>query len=190
MADEMEQPVRVVSLIFAAILASGCTSYRPPAPAFHPQLVGEHTIDSGDHLRIVVYGEDDLSSQYAVDQAGYLTMPLIGDVPARGRTTGELRSVIEARFRDGFLLHPSVAVEVAQYRPLFVMGAVGAAGRHDYIPGMTVQNAIAAAGGFSASADQESVDLTRSVNGQVMTGRVLITDPVVPGDTVVVRPRY
>ena len=174
----------------ASALATACTTYQPPAPAFHPALTGEHYVDSGDRLRITVYGEDDLSSQYAVDQAGYLSMPLIGNVPARGQTTSQLQGAIEARFRDGFLLHPSVAVEVSEYRPVFVMGSVGGPGRHAFLPGMTVQNAIAAAGGFAPSADQASVDLTRAVNGQVMTGRVLITDPVVPGDTIMVRDRF
>ena len=160
----------------ASALATACTTYQPPAPAFHPALTGEHYVDSGDRLRITVYGEDDLSSQYAVDQAGYLSMPLIGNVPARGQTTSQLQGAIEARFRDGFLLHPSVAIEVAEYRPVFVMGSVGGPGRHSFLPGMTVQNAIAAAGGFGPSADQASVDLTRAVNGQVMTC-LLYTSP-------------
>ncbi|WP_246160170.1 polysaccharide biosynthesis/export family protein [Aureimonas fodinaquatilis] len=169
---------------------SGCSTYAPPAPAFHPQLTGEHYVDSGDMLRVTVYGENDLSSQYAVDQAGYLSLPLIGEVPARGRTTHQLRQAITARFADGFLLHPDVAVEVAEYRPIFVMGAVQNAGSHAFMPGMTVQNSVAIAGGFQSGADQRTVDLTRQVNGQVMTGRVLITDPVIPGDTIVVRPLF
>lgn len=180
----------VVAALGSLLVMCGCTAYKPAPPAFHPQLTGEHHVDSGDRLRVTVYGEDDLSSQYAVDQAGYLSIPLIGDVPARGRTTSQLRSAITARFQDGFLLHPQVAVEVAEYRPFFIMGEVRLPGRIGFMPGMTVQNAIAAAGGFLPSAEQASVDLTRQVNGQVMTGRVLITDPIIPGDTIMVRRRF
>ena len=69
------------------------------------------------------------------------------------------------------------------------MGEVGAAGQYSYVPGMTVQKAIAAAGGYSARAYQDNVDITRAINGKVMTGRVLISDPLLPGDTVYVRER-
>jgi polysaccharide export outer membrane protein len=69
------------------------------------------------------------------------------------------------------------------------MGEVGAAGQYSYVPGMTVQKAIAAAGGFTPRAFQGNVDITRSINGKVMTGRVPISDPLLPGDTVYVRER-
>ena len=69
------------------------------------------------------------------------------------------------------------------------MGEVGAAGQYSYVPGMTVQKAIAAAGGFSPRGNQSTVDITRSVNGKVMTGRVYTSDPLLPGDTIYVRER-
>ena len=69
------------------------------------------------------------------------------------------------------------------------MGEVGAAGQYSYVPGMTVQKAIAAAGGFSPRAYQGNVDVTRDINGKVLTGRVLTSDPLLPGDTVYVRER-
>ena len=84
---------------------------------------------------------------------------------------------------------PDVSVEIDRYRPIFVMGEVGAAGQYSYVPGMTVQKAIAAAGGFSARANQANVDITRDINGKVMTGRVLTSDPLLPGDTIYVRER-
>ena len=72
---------------------------------------------------------------------------------------------------------------------IFVMGEVGAAGQYSYVPGLTVQKAIAIAGGFTPRANQESVDITRDINGKVMTGRVVTSDPLLPGDTVYVRER-
>jgi polysaccharide export outer membrane protein len=82
-----------------------------------------------------------------------------------------------------------VSVEIDRYRPIFVMGEVGAAGQYSYVPGLTVQKAVAIAGGFSARANQESVDITRDINGEVITGRVRTSDPLLPGDTVYVRER-
>ena len=69
------------------------------------------------------------------------------------------------------------------------MGEVGSSGQYAYVPGMTVQNAVAIAGGFSARAEQANSDVTRHVNGNVMTGRVSIGDPILPGDTIYIRER-
>jgi polysaccharide export outer membrane protein len=69
------------------------------------------------------------------------------------------------------------------------MGEVGTPGQYTYVPGMTVQNTIAVAGGYTARAHQADVDVTRQINGKVMTGRVPITDPILPGDTIYLRER-
>jgi polysaccharide export outer membrane protein len=87
------------------------------------------------------------------------------------------------------LLAVSMLAGCSSYRPIFVMGEVGAAGQYSYVPGLTVQKAIAIAGGFTPRANQESVDITRDINGKVMTGRVITSDPLLPGDTVYVRER-
>ena len=108
---------------------------------------------------------------------------------ARGRTIKQIEASVAAKLADGFIRDPDVSVEVAAYRPFFIMGEVGAGGQYTYTPGMTVQNAVAIAGGFSARAAQREVDVTRHVNGKVLTGRVPVTDPIQPGDTIVVRER-
>jgi polysaccharide export outer membrane protein len=82
-----------------------------------------------------------------------------------------------------------VSVEVDQYRPVFIMGEVGAPGQYSYVPSMTVQQAIAVAGGFTPRAKQSLVDITRQIDGHVMTGSVSTSDPLMPGDTVYVRER-
>jgi polysaccharide export outer membrane protein len=70
------------------------------------------------------------------------------------------------------------------------MGEVNTAGQYTYVAGMTVQSAIAAAGGFTARADQSSVDVTRSIYGEIATLRLNMTDPLMPGDTLYVRERF
>ncbi len=82
-----------------------------------------------------------------------------------------------------------MSVEVERYRPIFVMGEVGSAGQYVYVPGMTVQNAVAIAGGFTPRAQQANADITRNINGKVLSGRVPLSDPVLPGDTIYVRER-
>lgn len=171
------------------MMLAGCASQPQVPDAVHAQLVAPYQLDAGDQLRIVVFGQDDLSNTYVVDQAGAITMPLIGSVPARGRTTAEIASAVEARLRNGYLRQPDVSVEVDKYRPFFAMGEVGVAGQYAFVPGMTVQQAIAVAGGFSPRADLSSVDVTRSVGGHVESDRLTLSDPVMPGDTITVRER-
>lgn len=168
---------------------SACSSYRPAPPAFHAAIGQPYVLDAGDNVRITVFDQANLTNSYAVDQAGYVAFPLIGSVAARGKTAKQLEAQIAAQLQQGFLRSPDVSVEIDRYRPIFVMGEVGAAGQYSYVPGMTVQKAIAVAGGYSARGFQDNVDITRSVNGKVMTGRVLISDPILPGDTIYVRER-
>ncbi|TFF27472.1 polysaccharide export protein [Jiella endophytica] len=169
---------------------SACASYAPAPDAMHQSLEQPYRLDSGDRLKVIVFGEEGLTSSYAVDKAGFVALPLVGDVPARGRNTEQLRQEITQRLADGYLNKPDVTVEVEQYRPFFIMGEVTNGGQYTYVPGMTVQNAIAAAGGYTPRAEQASVDVTRESGGQVMTGRVVPTDPLMPGDTVYVRERW
>lgn len=168
---------------------AGCSGYKPAPAAFHEAINQPYMLDAGDRVRITVFDQDELTNTYSVDQSGYIAFPLVGAVPARGRTVQQMESQIAAKLREGFLRNPDVSVEVDQYRSIFIMGEVGSAGQYAYSPGMTVQNAIAAAGGFSPRANQANADITRTINGRVLTGRVLISDPLLPGDTVFVRER-
>jgi polysaccharide export outer membrane protein len=183
---------RFFSLLCAALfplLLAACSSYQPAPAAMHASLEQPYLLDSGDRIRVTVFGQEGLNNTYSVNQSGYIAFPLIGSIPARGHTVKQMEATIAAKLRQGYIRDPDVSVEVDRYRPVFVMGEVGAAGQYSYVPGMTAQKAIAAAGGFSARAYQGSVDVTRTVNGKVMTGRVVISDPLLPGDTIYVRER-
>jgi polysaccharide export outer membrane protein len=161
----------------------------PAKHAFHSSLVTPYRLDTGDELRIIVFGQTDLTNTYTVDKAGTISMPLIGFVPARGRTTADIEADVAAKLRAGYLRKPDVAAEVARYRPIFVMGEVNAAGQYSYVAGSTIQTAIATAGGFTPRADEYAVKVTRNVSGQIETGPLRMTDPVMPGDTIYVRER-
>jgi polysaccharide export outer membrane protein len=173
----------------AVFIGAGCSNYRPAPAAFHEATGKPYVLDAGDSVRITVFEQDGLTNSYAVDQSGYISFPLVGAVAARGQTVQQLEAQLAAKLRNGFLRDPDIAVEVDRYRPIFVMGEVGAAGQYSYVPGLTVQKAIALAGGYSPRANQATVDVTRSINGEVMTGRVVTSDPLLPGDTIYVRER-
>ena len=180
---------KALAISLMAVLISACAAYKPLDPAFHKALSEPYRLDSGDVLRVTVFGQTELTNTYSVDKAGHLSFPLIGSIGARGITPKQMESRIADGLRRGFLRDPDVSVEVATYRPFFILGEVGTSGQYVYVPGMTVQNAVAIAGGFSARAEQEDVDITRHVNGEIITGRVPISDPILPGDTIAIRER-
>jgi len=188
-ANAMRLKAFATLIIGLLALVSGCATTPEITDAVHTELVSPYRLDSGDRLRVIVFGQSDLSNAYVVDQAGAVIIPLIGAVPARGRTTAEVETEVAARLRNGFIRNPDVSVEVDRYRPFFAMGEVGVAGQYTYVPGMTVQQAIAVAGGFTPRADKSSVQVTRSVAGAVATATLYLSDPVAPGDTIYVRER-
>jgi polysaccharide biosynthesis/export protein len=183
--------------VFAAILATaalaGCAA--PPcevvAEAPTPQAVvnAPYRLASGDRLRIIVFGQSDLSNSFSVDGSGAVSMPLIGRVRAQGLTTAELERAVAARLRQGYLRDPSVSIEVEDFRPFFILGAVAKSGRYPFISGMTGQQAVAVAGGFVPCAVETSVDVTRIVDGQATTFAAPLAYPVRPGDTITVESR-
>ncbi|WP_406858331.1 MULTISPECIES: polysaccharide biosynthesis/export family protein [unclassified Alsobacter] len=180
---------RFLCILGAAALA-GCAPQVYAPPGFSAQLDAPYTLASGDRLRIIVFGQDNLSNSYAVDGSGRVSLPLIGPVGAGGQTTAQLERAIEQKLRAGFLREPRVSVEVEQYRPFFILGEVTTAGQYPYVNAMTVQTAVAIAGGFSPRALRTQAEITRQINGRLVTATVPVTVPVRPGDTVVVRERW
>lgn len=105
---------------------------------------------------------------------------------ARGRSTDALESDIEARYARTYLRDPDVTVQVATYRPFFVLGEVRTPGQYVYFPGMTAETAIAKAGGFTDRANKRVVRITRTLNRTLFEGRIAVTEPIRPGDTIYV----
>jgi polysaccharide export outer membrane protein len=174
------QPVRAVSV---------ATTPVPPVYAYaaHDE---PYRLDAGDRLRIVVFGQEGLTNTYAVDAGGSITMPLIGAVRARGLTPNGLAAAVTSRLKNGYLREPHVAAEVETYRPFFILGEVSAPGQYPYVPNMTVESAVAIAGGFTPRALRSSIKLTRM--GQAGTAQAVVPPGTLlkPGDTVVVAERW
>ena len=170
-------------------------SYPGPTPmavayAEPARFDAAYHLDTGDKLRVVVYGQEGLTNTYAIDAGGSITMPLIGSVPARGRTPAGLAAEISASLRRGFIREPSVSVEIESYRPFFILGEVAAPGQYPYVPNMSVESAVAIAGGFSPRARRDSVTLTHYDGSNTMRMVVPLGTGVGPGDTVMVGERW
>jgi polysaccharide biosynthesis/export protein len=173
----------------SAVVASPIASVAPaPPPAADAGAV--YLLDSGDRLRIVVFGQEGLSNSYIVDAAGNITMPLIGAVPARGTSTSELARVVGSRLRNGFIREPHVAIEVESYRPFFILGEVTYPGQYPYVPNMTVETAVAIAGGFTPRAYRWDVKVARNQGGQAYRMSAPLTYALRPGDTITIDERW
>ena len=151
---------------------------------------GTYTLDAGDKVRVMVFGQDTLSNSYTVDASGRITMPLIAAVSARGLTPTQLSGAIASQLKQSFIRDPSVAVEIEVYRPFFVLGEVTYPGQYPYVPNMTVENAIAIAGGFTPRASKNSVTVRRMAQGDPISHDRPLQYPLRPGDTVTVSERW
>jgi polysaccharide biosynthesis/export protein len=151
---------------------------------------GPYLLDTGDRLRVFVYGQPSLSRLYTVDHAGQISVPLIGHVHARGNTTNGLERTIKARLGVQYVKDPHVTVDIAQNRPFFILGEVRSAGQYPYVSGMTVQSAVAIAGGFSERASEHRMMITRRINGVIEKIEVPPDYVLLPGDTVYIKERW
>jgi polysaccharide export outer membrane protein len=155
-----------------------------------PVAASPYTLDSGDRLRIVVFGQDSISNNYIVDAQGAVTLPLVGAVQARGLTTVQFGNTIATRLKQGFIREPNVAVEIDAYRPFFVLGEVVFPGQYPYVPNMTAENAVAIAGGFAPRAYRYTVIITRKVQGVQVKAKLPLREPVRPGDIIQISERW
>lgn len=183
----MRMRLVVILSVFAALLAA-CAGTQT-SREFRDSLANPYYLDSGDQLRIVVFGQEDLSNTYAIDPAGNVAFPLIGAVEARGRTARDLEQAIGGQLGAKYIRNPNVTVEVATYRPFFILGEVESPGQYPYVAGLTVKMAAAIAGGYTERAREQSAVIHRQASGRILTSRVTADHPIRPGDTITIRER-
>ncbi|MCF2522420.1 polysaccharide biosynthesis/export family protein [Bradyrhizobium sp. G127] len=165
--------------------ASAQQKYSPPAPSS-----GTYVLGPTDRVRVKVYGEPDVAGEYEVDAGGYVSVPLAGRIKAAGLTTRQLERSIAAALSKGIVRDPRVNVEIALYRPFYILGEVKKSGEYPYRVGMTVLDAIASAGGFTYRANENKVYLRRS--GSTVEEIYPLDAPVLifPGDNIRIPERY
>jgi polysaccharide biosynthesis/export protein len=167
---------------------AACATTRPAT--YLVETKGPYQLDTGDAVRITVYGDAELSDTYRIGDSGAIAFPLVGPVEVRGQTTTVAASRVAAALANGYMRNPDVAVEVAEYRPFFIQGEVGTPGQFPYVYGMTVRAAISTAGGFSPTADRDQAVVYRRQADQMAKGIVDLDFPIYPGDTIVIQERW
>jgi polysaccharide export outer membrane protein len=169
-----------------AVLLTGCAPGRdlPPLPA---ATTAVYRLGPGDAVRLIVFGEEQLTGEFRVNDSGAIAVPLLGSVRAAGLTPTELEAVVGGALKRGNLLrNPAVAAEVTAYRPIFVLGEVNHPGQYSYAPGMTVVSAVAVAGGFTYRAVEGYASVVRNVAGAALEAKAPRQAFVQPGDVITV----
>lgn len=144
----------------------------------------------GDKVKILVFGETDLSLETHVGESGLVSYPFLGELVVSGKTPLEFEREIATRLRDGYLVNPEVTVTVLEYRKFYVDGHVNSPGGFQFQPGMTVRKAISLAGGFGPRADRGKIYVVQgeqNADGSIKNStRIGIDDSVRPGDVITV----
>ncbi len=149
-----------------------------------------YRLGPGDRLRVIVFGEEDLSGEFEVDSVGVVSLPLIQPINTSNMTLAELRTQIENQLKAGYLVEPRVSVEILNYRPFYITGEVGRPGEYPYVAGMNVLKAIAMAGGYTYRANTRRVLLTRADTNSEEEKKPTQQLLILPGDYIRVPERF
>lgn len=150
---------------------------------------GNYHLGAGDKLRVNIYGEEDLSGEFLVNGSGQVQLPLVGQVKAAGLTLHEFVGEVRTVLSDGYLKDPKVSVEVENFRPFYILGEVNKPGEYPYENGLTVQGAVALAGGYTYRAEDDEVYVRHSGGTVEEKLPANTTTKIAPGDIVRVRER-
>lgn len=180
-------------LILMAVL-SVVASCAPGSslPTMPPTEAGPYRLGPGDQVRIIVFGQQEMTGDYRVGDSGSISLPLLGVVEADGKTIKELETSIEKSLAQGYVVDPSVSVEILAYRPFYILGEVQKPGQYPYAgAGMTVLTAVTVGGGFTFRAEQDYVSITRkNEEGKPVEFRAPRDAIVKPGDVIYVFERF
>jgi protein involved in polysaccharide export with SLBB domain len=143
-----------------------------------------------DQIFIGVFGEDDLTGDFRVSGAGTLNYPFLGELAVQGLSVAELEALILSGLRGPYLVDPVVTVSIKGYRSFYLHGEVNKPGGFSYQPGLTVQAAVALAGGFTERASRNKIEVARTTDGGVITMSIKPHERVEPGDIITVQQSF
>ncbi len=170
--------MRLKSLLFLVFCAMSMAYAQEPGDA-------SYTLNTGDKIYIQVFDEQDLTMETRVSSSGVINYSFLGPLQVAGRTSSQLENDISSLLKDGYLVNPSVNVSVVEYRPFFISGEVKRPGGYPFQPGLTLEKAVALAGGLTDRASKRKMYL-QNKNNSKNRSKVSMTNPVSPGDIITI----
>jgi protein involved in polysaccharide export with SLBB domain len=181
------------AMLAAAFLITGCagsTLSDTEKEAAVAAATSPAKLQPGDKIRIVVFGEDNLTGEYQLDQSGQISLPLAGTVKVRGLSQTELEQELAKKFRSQYLKSPKVTVTITTLRPYYIIGEVKSPGQFAYQSGLNVLTALAIAGGPTYRASRNTVEIQRLGETSMREYPISAAVPILPGDVIKVPERY
>ncbi|MFK0569750.1 polysaccharide biosynthesis/export family protein [Endozoicomonas sp.] len=169
----------VLTIAFSGILS-----------AAEPMSLSRYELGAGDKISISVFGEEDMEKELILTDAGTVSYPFLGEFRAKGLTVGQLEKLIIRRLKEGYFIDPRVSVSIKEYRKFFVSGEVKSPGGFSFEPGLTLEKAVALAGGFTQRASKKDIMVTREENGRPAEQELSLNDSVLPGDIIVINESF
>ncbi|MEI6987209.1 MAG: polysaccharide biosynthesis/export family protein [Rhodospirillaceae bacterium] len=145
----------------------------------------------GDKIKILVYGDDDVSGEFEVDSTGAISAKLIGHVTVQGLAVADVEKLLAETYRiKGYIKDPQVSIEIIYFRPFFILGEVEKRGSYPYVNGLTVVQAVAIAGGYTYRASKSRITIQRA--GEPSGSEQIVEEDatVNPGDIIRVPERW
>lgn len=153
--------------------------------------LAKYKLGPADKIRVTIFNERDLSGVYTINEKSILSMPLVGEINVRDKTVFDVKNILVQKFSDGYLKDPSIAIEIDEFRSVFIIGEVREPGSYEYMFNMTILNAVAVAGGFTYRAKKNEVEVMREVDGESVVMEDIEIDEIVrPGDIILVKERF
>ena len=181
---------RVAVAFILCIFVSGCAPVQQQSFAPRKVQAIEYRLGTGDTIRLTVFGHEELSGDFTVGPAGRVSFPLVLDTTVSGLTVEELEDVLAKKLSPQYLLDPKVSIDVLHYRDVYILGEVRVPGKYPYIPNMTLQKAVAIAGGYTYRAKENSAELTRQTGDVIKTNIIDGKSMILPGDTLVITRKW
>lgn len=144
----------------------------------------------GDKILISVFGQSELTMETRVPDIGKINYPFLGELKLVGLTLSEVEKLIYGGLEGDYLVEPSVAVSIVEYRPFFIDGEVKRPGGYPYQPGLTVNKAAALAGGYTERASHSDIIIVREGQQVTETLEVPVSHRIQPGDIITIPQRF
>ncbi|MEG3174730.1 polysaccharide biosynthesis/export family protein [Sphingomonas sp. RB3P16] len=179
-----------------ASLAQVATAGKTGAPVATAAPIGaddaEYRLAPGDKMHIIVFGEETLTGDYVLTSAGNLSFPLVGNIPATDKTVEQLQAALATALADGYVKNPRVSMQVISFRPFYILGEVNKPGEYPVSTGLTLQQAVASAGGYTYRANTRRILVKRATETSEQAIDLRKTPSVVirAGDTIRIRERH
>jgi polysaccharide export outer membrane protein len=171
--------VGVVCLLFSIPVFSQVESVEEAEAAY---LLGQ-----GDKISIQVFDEPDLTMTAQVGASGVINYSYLGDIVVAGKTAQQLENDITSLLQDGYLVNPSVNVAITEFRPFFINGEVRSPGGYAYQPGLTLDKAIALAGGLTDRASQRKMYIVKAISENQESEKARMQTKIAPGDIITIK---